>query len=105
MRNTSNQKITDGEHGVNWVEIIQLRSYRFIPETLRELKQTIVENEQIEGLKTFEIYHNASVETDTGIHIHWKTSEDRIKRSSLGLRIALALKDFGHVYHTIWVED
>ena len=90
---------------MNWIEIIELRSYRFKSETLKELKQAIVEDEQDEGLKAFEIYHNASVETDTGIHIHWKTSEDRIKRSSLGLRIALALKDFGHVYHTIWVED
>ena len=54
---------------MNWIEIIELRSYRFKPETLRELKQTIVENEQDEGLKAFEIYHNASVETDTSVHI------------------------------------
>jgi hypothetical protein len=90
---------------MDWIEIIELRSYRFKPETLKELKQTIVENEQDEGLKAFGIYHNASVETDTGIHIHWKTREDRIKRSSLGLRIALALKEFGPVNHAIWIED
>lgn len=90
---------------MRWIEIIELRSCRFKPETLRELKQAIVENEQDKWLKAFEIYHNASVETDTGIHIHWKTREDRIKKSSLGLRIASALKDFGHVNHTIWIEN
>ena len=90
---------------IDWIEIIELRSYHFKLETLRELKQTIVENEQVEGLKAFEIYHNASGETDTGIHIHWITKEDRIKKTSLGLHIALALKDFGHVNHTIWIED
>lgn len=90
---------------MNWIEIIELRSYSFNLETLRELKQTIVENEQDEGLKAFEIYHNASVETDTGIHIHWITKEDRIKKSSLGLRIAIALMEFGQVNHTIWIKD
>ena len=90
---------------MNWIEIIELRSYRFKSETLKELKQAIVENEHDEGLKAFGIYHNASVETDTGIHIHWKTREDRIKRSSLGLGIALALKDFGQANHTIWIEN
>ena len=90
---------------VNWIEIIELRAYRFKPETLRELKQAIVENEQDERLKAFQIYQNASVETDTAIHIHWKTKEGCIKKSSLGLRIALALKDFGQANHTIWIEN
>ena len=90
---------------MNWIEIIELRSYRFKPETLRELKQTIVESERDRGLRVFEVYHNLYIETDTGIHIHWKTREGRIKKSSLGLRIASALRDFGHVNHTIWVED
>jgi hypothetical protein len=90
---------------MNWIESIVLRSFRFKRETLRELKRTIVENEQDEGLKAFEIYSNASVETDTAIHIHWKTKEDRIKKRSVGLRIALALKEFGQVNHTIWIKD
>jgi hypothetical protein len=90
---------------MNWIEIIELRSYRFKPDTLRELKQAIVENEQDEGLRAFEIYHNVSVETDTAIHIHWMTKEGRIKKTSLGLRMASALKDFGPVNHTIWIEE
>jgi len=90
---------------MNWIEIIELRSYSFNPETLRELKQSFAKDEQKEGLKGLEIYHNASVDTDTSIHIHWITKDNQISKSSLGLRLASALKEFGRVNHTIWIKD
>ncbi len=90
---------------MNWVEIIELRSYSFKRETLKELKHAISEEEQTEGLRAFEIYHNASVSTDTSIHIHWITNDDQVSKSSLGLRIALSLKEFGRVNHTIWLKE
>ena len=90
---------------MDWIEIIELRSYNFKPEILRELKLTVVEEEHSEDLKTLEIYFNASIDTDTSIHIHWQTKERGINKSTLGLHIALSLKQFGRVNHSIWIMD
>lgn len=90
---------------MNWIEIIELRSYSLNPETLKELKRTIAEDEQTEGLTALEIYHNASIGTDTSIHLHWITKDDQASKSSLGLRIALSLKEFGRINHNIWIKD
>lgn len=90
---------------MDWIEIIELRSYNLKPEILRELKLTVVDEEHSEDLKTLEIYYNASIDTDTSIHIHWRTEERGIGKSPMGLRIALALNEFGRVNHSIWIRD
>ncbi len=90
---------------MNWIEIIELRSLSLKPEKLKEFKQTVTEKEQKGGIKGLEIYHSVSVATDTSIHIHWITRDDLIGKSTLGLRLASEMKQFGRVNHTIWIKD
>lgn len=54
---------------------------------------------------TVRLYTNASVSTDLSIHIQPKTRSKQKSYSDLGLRLAAALREFGMVKHTVWIEN
>ena len=50
-------------------------------------------------------YHHATVATDLSIHIHLETNGAKTEDDSLGARLAEALRDYGMVDHTFWIEE
>jgi hypothetical protein len=90
------------------VEIITLRcssniDTRFLDELLKQISQyhSPTDTPCLVEIKT---YHHSVVESDFSIHIHWESEPGRQDKSPLGLNCYSALKPFGLLNHSIWVE-
>jgi hypothetical protein len=88
---------------MKWLEVIKLRSAGRDSEMLKELLLSINKLSQ-SGLVRMKTYHHATLETDWSVHLLWESERPEQNGSSLGLRLAQALKDFGLIDHSIWVE-
>lgn len=91
---------------MKWLEIITVRS------VLPAVKPCVAKVfEQADKLKEkypcacLFLYHHANIGTDTSIHIHWKGDIADGKKSPLGEFVAQALKKFGLVNYSIWIND
>ena len=90
---------------MKWLEIIELRSagsnrkmlesqlQNFINEVNREAKQQAIK-----------VYSRVIVDTDFSIHLYHNTDKIEKNGSPLGVRLASALKEFGLVNHSVWIE-
>lgn len=89
---------------MKWLEIIELRSSGNQVLLESNLKRLI--NEVSQGVKdqSIKIYNRVSIDTDFSIHICNESKEADIRGSSLGLRLASTLKEFGLINHSVWVE-
>lgn len=56
------------------------------------------------GLVRINMYDSASYQTDLALSLTWDTDALRHEGSKAGLSIREALKTFGLVEHSIWVE-
>jgi hypothetical protein len=86
------------------LEVIKLRSSGKDSRLLEELLLSIDRFNQ-RGLVEMKTFHHAAVESDWSIHLHWQSERPEQNGSSLGLRLAQALKEFGLVDHSIWIEE
>ena len=57
------------------------------------------------GLVEMKTYRHAALEMDLNMHLHWKSKRPQPNGSALGLRLAQALKEFGLVDHSVWIEE
>ena len=89
---------------MKWIEIIRLRSVGKDSELLEELLMSMDKVGQ-SGLVEMKTYHHAALGSDLSIHLHWESEQPEQNGSSLGLHLAQALKEFGLVDHSIWVEE
>ena len=90
---------------MKWVEIIELRSAGNTRKQLEMLLQSLIS--QMEGQTerpTARLYTCLTVETDLGIHLSHDSRKAKNKGSSLGINLVAALKAYGLVNHTIWIE-
>lgn len=90
---------------MKWVEIISLRSYanisiEFIDALLKHLDHFDFPKDLVE----FKIYQHSVVETDFSIHIYWESGKESQRESPIGLRFAAALKPWGLLNYSVWVE-
>ncbi|VAX20436.1 hypothetical protein MNBD_IGNAVI01-3067 [hydrothermal vent metagenome] len=87
------------------LEIIQIRTAKTNQKLLNEFLSTwlaqINANEEIEEVK---IYKRKDLETDYSVHIEL-SGVIKNDKNQLGERLASALKDFGIVNHSIWIEE
>jgi len=88
---------------MKWLEVIKLRSAGKDSELLKELLLSIDKFSQ-SGLVEMKTYHHAALETDLSVHLHWESERPEQNGSSLGHRLTQALKDFGLIDHSIWIE-
>ena len=90
---------------MKWLETIELRSaskhHTLVERTLADL--TTGAHQEVKPQAISE-YRNLTVETDWSIHLHYESERENICKSPLGLRLAAALKEFGLVHHSVWVE-
>jgi hypothetical protein len=88
---------------MKWLEIIKLRSVKRDSELLKEFLLPIDKFSQ-SGLVEMKTYYHAVLETDLSVHLHWESERPEQNGSPLGLRIAQALKEFGLIDRSIWIE-
>jgi len=88
---------------MNGLEIIRLRSAEIPFELLKETLATIPDVGQ-SGLVRIKIYRHAVLDSDLSVHLHWKSEGPPQDKSTLGLRLAQALQEFGLIDHSLWIE-
>ncbi|MFO7461739.1 MAG: hypothetical protein R6X07_14060 [Desulfatiglandales bacterium] len=89
---------------MKWIEIIRLRSSGKVPEPLEGFLWGL-KKEASPGLTRARIYRHANWQTDWALHLHCDSEEPEKNGSALGLHVAQALKEFGLVDHSIWIEE
>lgn len=85
------------------LEIIHLRLAGPRPPGLVEEIRESIESQS--GLVSIRIYRHAAVATDVGIHLHLEADADDSRVTELGVRLASALREYGMVEHTVWIEE
>ena len=90
---------------MKWIEMIQLRSAGSNREILKsELQRLIDEFNSKRKKQTIMAFSRVAIDTDFSIHIFHDSKKVDNGGSGLGLRLAAALKEFGLVNHSIWME-
>ena len=89
---------------MKWLEVIKLRSAGKGSGLLEELLLSINKFSQT-GPVEMKIYRHAALELDLSVHLHWESERPERNGSDPGLRLAQALKEFGLVDHSIWIEE
>ena len=89
---------------MGWIEVIEIRTTHNKLQLLEQGLGNIINGTEIRSkFQAFEVYRSGTVDTDFCIHlVH--NSEINKCGSSLGIRFASALKDFGLVNHIVWEE-
>jgi len=90
---------------MKWIEVIQLRSVDSNRELLEsQLRKLIDEVNKESKMQTIKSYGRVLIDTDFSIHLFHDSKKVENSGSPLGLRLASALKEFGLVNHSIWIE-
>ena len=90
---------------MKWLEIIKLRSAGIEEGLLEEFLRSLVTSGQSRELAEIKTYRHAALENDLSVHLHWESDRPEQNGTSLGLRLAQTLREFGLVDHSIWVEE
>jgi hypothetical protein len=84
------------------LEIIHLRLIDTPPPNLvKDIKKSIADQGKHINIR---VYHHATISTDLGFHIHLENTKDDPSISEFSARLVSALKEYGMVEHTVWVE-
>jgi hypothetical protein len=90
---------------MKWVEIIKLRSITSSRELLESHLNTLInEVDKETKMQAIKPYSRVMIDTDYSIHLFHDSKKVEDRGSPLGLHIASALKEFGIVNHSIWIE-
>ncbi len=90
---------------MKWLETIELRSAgsnrKLVESQLRNLVNEVNKEAKKQAIKS---YSHVVMDTDFSIHLYHDSKKVENSGSELGLRLASALKEFGLVNHSIWIE-
>ena len=90
---------------MKWLEIIEFRSAgsdrKLLELQLQKLMNEVDKERKMQKIKS---YSRVLINTDYSIHLFHDSKKVENGGSPLGLRIASALKEFGLVNHSIWIE-
>lgn len=90
---------------MNWVEVIRFRTTATeTSQLLVELQNLLTQAKKEKSCDEIKIYQRTFVNTELSIIIFHNNPIVEKNGSSLGLRIASALHEFGMVNHTAWSE-
>ena len=85
------------------LEIIHLRLAGNAPANLlTDIRRSVFASAETD---TVRLYFHATIPTDLSVHIRTETKTRDKNTSDLGLCLAAALREFGMVQHTVWIED
>jgi hypothetical protein len=90
---------------MKWTEVIMVRSTGRTSSVLSStLKELVKDVSRESGEESIRIFHRENIETDYCIVLFHEEKTARSGGSRLGLRLVAALKEFGMVHHTVWIE-
>jgi len=90
---------------MKWTEVIELRSVDSNREQLEsKLRNLIAQADKETEKQAIKAYSRAAINTDFRIHLFHDSEKVENGGSRLGLRIASALKAFGLINHSLWIE-
>ena len=90
---------------MKWIEIIEIRSADSNKELLKsQLQKLITEMDKKTKGQEIKSYSRVLIDTDFSIHLFHDSKKVENSGSPLGLRLTSALKAFGLVNHSIWIE-
>ena len=65
---------------------------------------SLVKDVESPGLDGVRVYLNVAYKGDISVQLHWDSEEPQYQGSLLGLELVQAMKEFGLVDHSVWVE-
>ena len=90
---------------MNWLETIELRSIEENRKSLESQMVKLINEVNREARKqAIKVYSSMTINTDFCIHLFHESKKAEVNGSRLGLRLASALKAFGLVNYSIWIE-
>ena len=89
---------------MRWVEVIKLRSAGIGPGLREELLLPTAKPGQ-NGPVEMKAYRHAALDTDWSVHLHWESERPEQNGSAFGIRLAQAMKEYGLVDHSVWIEE
>lgn len=90
---------------MKWIEMILLRSVESDRDLLEANLQSLIDEvDKGRNKQVIMAYSRALIDTDYIIHLFHDSKKVENGGSPLGLRLASALKDFGLVNHSVWIE-
>jgi len=93
------------ENPMKWLEVVELRAVNSNRELLESQLQTLIDAiEKATPQQAIKSYRLVMIDNDFSIHLFHESTKVENKGSRLGLRLASALKEFGLVNHSIWLE-
>ncbi len=85
------------------LEIIHLRSSDRRLDSLGErIRESIRSGGEDQAVLT--LYRRHGLETDLAVHVRYTVVPEEAGPSDLGLKLAVALREYGLVEHTLWEE-
>jgi hypothetical protein len=93
------------ENPMKWLEVIELRTVNSNRELLESHLLTLFDAiEKATQQQAIKSYRRVMIDNDFSIHLFHESTKVENKGSLLGMRLASALKEFGLVNHSIWLE-
>lgn len=90
---------------MKWLEIIELRSAGGNHELIEsQLNDLIIEFNKKNKNRTLKVYCRKIIETDFSIHLLHESKKPEHEGSRLGLHLVSAMKTFGLVNHSVWIQ-
>ena len=89
---------------MKWVEVIKLRSAGIGVGLQEELLLPAGDPRQ-NGPVKMKAYRHAGLDTDWSVHLLWESERPEQNGSTLGIRLARAMKEYGLVDHSVWIEE
>lgn len=88
---------------MKYLEIVHLRMSGRVPTKLIEDIRSSFSTEKENC--TVKIYYKANLLSDLAVHIHLEIDSNGSVYSDLGLRLTAALREYGMIEHSVWIED
>ena len=86
--------------------MIRIRSLGETPKSIKELFSKMpVKSWLHPTILASEVYRNSEVETDTTIILHHESERKDIGKSSAGVWLCAALKEYGLINHSVWIQE
>ena len=90
---------------MKFLEVIELRSADFHRTDLEPVVHRLIKDvSEKAGEHNITAYCHMTIDTDFRIHLVHESMEAQSQGSPLGLQLAVTLKEYGLVNHSLWAE-
>lgn len=89
---------------MKWMENIKVRAAVRLEEKATAEFISLVKDIESPGLDCIRVYLNIAFKGDISVQLHWDSEQPEYQGSFLGLKLEQAMKEFGLVDHSVWLE-